>query len=568
MEIQSASIRFRRETLISLSISIALLVLYTMTRTTTMSVGIQSFSLPEFQFEQIEHIEISGAQPLQLKKEGTTWFVQVDDTWRPADEASVQFAASTLMGLSSNRSISQREDKYQEYGVADDNAVRVQMSGTQMPKIDILLGERAKSGGSYVRVPNQKYVFVAQGNYRNAFSKDLSNWRRKKILTIQENTIESVAFSFAQEFRIAKDAEKLIIQSEEALADNFEVDEEKLGTVVQNIATLRASRFKAEEEKNQELGFFVLKHANGEIKLRVSSIVDSDDVIIIQDDDPYGIEYILSAAAWAKISTSLDDFRSTQLARLSPIEKIELQTKETQLTLVKRADAWFIDENVQIPAGVDLESEALQSFAAKLITLQADHYVSAGTLNKEKNLITLRFSNSTDTQSIRMKLMTQDNNSQWQIDRGDGLMFSASESALRFLQNPYESLKKKKNQNMNMPAGGGGMNLQDLPPAVYIVLIRVYQRAVSPYLPAACRYQPSCSQYAIEAIERFGAWRGGMIAIRRILRCHPFASSGYDPVPVLESVATGKENVIDHKCKCAHDEQPKEDHENFTESKC
>jgi len=64
-----------------------------------------------------------------------------------------------------------------------------------------------------------------------------------------------------------------------------------------------------------------------------------------------------------------------------------------------------------------------------------------------------------------------------------------------------------------------------------VVMIRFYQNAISPWLPAACRYYPTCSAYAIEAIERHGFLRGVMLAVKRILRCHPFHAGGYDPVP-------------------------------------
>jgi putative membrane protein insertion efficiency factor len=64
--------------------------------------------------------------------------------------------------------------------------------------------------------------------------------------------------------------------------------------------------------------------------------------------------------------------------------------------------------------------------------------------------------------------------------------------------------------------------------------LRGYKWAVSPMLPTACRYVPTCSEYAIEAVERYGALRGSWMALWRVLRCHPLAGSGHDPVPVNE----------------------------------
>jgi hypothetical protein len=62
-------------------------------------------------------------------------------------------------------------------------------------------------------------------------------------------------------------------------------------------------------------------------------------------------------------------------------------------------------------------------------------------------------------------------------------------------------------------------------------LLRAYKQLVSPILPPACRYVPTCSEYALEAVERHGVVRGGVQAVGRLLRCHPLARGGYDPVP-------------------------------------
>ena len=66
---------------------------------------------------------------------------------------------------------------------------------------------------------------------------------------------------------------------------------------------------------------------------------------------------------------------------------------------------------------------------------------------------------------------------------------------------------------------------------VLLALVRFYRRAISPFRPPCCRYTPTCSQSALEAIEKYGALKGGWMAFRRILRCNPFHKGGYDPVP-------------------------------------
>lgn len=66
---------------------------------------------------------------------------------------------------------------------------------------------------------------------------------------------------------------------------------------------------------------------------------------------------------------------------------------------------------------------------------------------------------------------------------------------------------------------------------ILFIFIRCYQLVISPWLPPSCRYEPTCSKYALEAIERHGPLKGLLLAISRILRCNPFGSYGYDPVP-------------------------------------
>ena len=67
--------------------------------------------------------------------------------------------------------------------------------------------------------------------------------------------------------------------------------------------------------------------------------------------------------------------------------------------------------------------------------------------------------------------------------------------------------------------------------SLFLSIIRFYKASVSPLLRPSCRFAPSCSTYAYEAVSRYGAGKGGFLAIKRILRCNPFSSGGYDPVP-------------------------------------
>ncbi len=75
--------------------------------------------------------------------------------------------------------------------------------------------------------------------------------------------------------------------------------------------------------------------------------------------------------------------------------------------------------------------------------------------------------------------------------------------------------------------------------APFIALVRLYQLTLSPWLGMNCRFQPTCSAYAIEALETYGVLKGGWLALRRISRCHPWGGSGFDPVPRPEDRSKG-----------------------------
>ena len=66
---------------------------------------------------------------------------------------------------------------------------------------------------------------------------------------------------------------------------------------------------------------------------------------------------------------------------------------------------------------------------------------------------------------------------------------------------------------------------------VLIALVRGYKKYISPLLPPSCRFTPTCSEYAMEALQKHGAWKGSLLAIWRVLRCNPFCKGGYDPGP-------------------------------------
>jgi len=69
---------------------------------------------------------------------------------------------------------------------------------------------------------------------------------------------------------------------------------------------------------------------------------------------------------------------------------------------------------------------------------------------------------------------------------------------------------------------------------ILILIVKVYRKTVSPLLPPSCIYTPTCSAYAEEAIQKHGAVRGSVLAVKRILRCHPWHTGGYDPVPEVK----------------------------------
>ncbi len=79
---------------------------------------------------------------------------------------------------------------------------------------------------------------------------------------------------------------------------------------------------------------------------------------------------------------------------------------------------------------------------------------------------------------------------------------------------------------------------------VLLLVLKFYKKFISPYKPRTCRFYPTCSTYSYEAISRYGAWRGGILAIKRILRCHPFNPGGYDPVPDLKIDKIGVRKIV------------------------
>lgn len=78
---------------------------------------------------------------------------------------------------------------------------------------------------------------------------------------------------------------------------------------------------------------------------------------------------------------------------------------------------------------------------------------------------------------------------------------------------------------------GPGSRFRRMAAGPLLLLVRVYQLCISPLTPPACRYTPTCSQYALEALRKYGPLKGGWLTLRRLARCHPWGGSGYDPVP-------------------------------------
>ncbi len=82
--------------------------------------------------------------------------------------------------------------------------------------------------------------------------------------------------------------------------------------------------------------------------------------------------------------------------------------------------------------------------------------------------------------------------------------------------------------------------------SIVLLLIRGYQLGISPVMANRCRFYPSCSSYALEAITKYGVLKGGYLSCRRLLRCHPFHPGGYDPVPDNQQASAVKQKQVDH----------------------
>jgi len=103
---------------------------------------------------------------------------------------------------------------------------------------------------------------------------------------------------------------------------------------------------------------------------------------------------------------------------------------------------------------------------------------------------------------------------------------------------PFERLAGPRKRREAARVGGADVN--HWARNLIVFALRGYQLVFSPWLGPSCRFEPTCSEYAREAVERFGPVRGSGLAAKRILRCHPFGSHGFDPVPELvESVSAG-----------------------------
>ena len=90
--------------------------------------------------------------------------------------------------------------------------------------------------------------------------------------------------------------------------------------------------------------------------------------------------------------------------------------------------------------------------------------------------------------------------------------------------------------------------MQQFTKLVVLHLLRFYKWAVSPMFLPACRYVPSCSEYAMEAVERYGVLRGGGMALKRLLRCHPFVRGGYDPVAKIHTLNSETATMGNRHC--------------------
>ncbi len=386
-----------RNALISVAVFLVLLVLVFVTREDRVAVGIRTLALAEVQQDAVSKIELAGKHTALLEKGEGGWTVAAPD--KPdarfaAEQSAVTEALDALGELEAGTFVTGRAEKHAELGVDDEKGLQVTVHQPGKEPLALVFGRSAQGGGHYLRLQGSDEVFVGKGSLAAKLQKDVSDWRKKKLLDEELAAVQSVLVEPAAEASYTLEAreessgegESAITKttwafaSDVALPEGFRSDGDLLRRVASTAANLRASAFVDEAKSADEtglsdkpaLGRVVVKRKDGKsVAVRFGKEDDQKRIYAQIEGEPQ--IYLLQSYQTKNLLKTIEELRDLTLVRFEPsaVERFTLTSPGGTVELSKQDGAWTMTQPSAPPEGYEFDPGRVDAALSVLARLKA-----------------------------------------------------------------------------------------------------------------------------------------------------------------------------------------------------